>query len=118
MRFNVKEIKELASQHQCEKEGNLFFRERQEGFFRKQEGLSSKNNLPPSQDQTLIYFKTDLYLNIRIYHRELRQGQFFVMFIIITYTETYNHYQHHYYYVIGSAIRHIRRLFVLSQIFA
>lgn len=38
MRFNVKEIKELASQHQCEKEGNLFFRERQEGFFRKQEG--------------------------------------------------------------------------------
>ena len=41
MRFNVKEIKELASQHQCEKEGNLFFRERQEGFFRKQEGLST-----------------------------------------------------------------------------
>lgn len=40
MRFNVKEIKELASQHHCEKEGNLFFRERQEGFFRKQEGLS------------------------------------------------------------------------------
>lgn len=39
MRFNVKEIKELACQHQCEKEGNLFFRERQEGFFRKQEGL-------------------------------------------------------------------------------
>lgn len=38
MRFNVKEIKELALQHQCEKEGNLFFRERQEGFFRKQEG--------------------------------------------------------------------------------
>lgn len=38
MRFNVKEIKELATQHQCEKEGNLFFRERQEGFFRKQEG--------------------------------------------------------------------------------
>lgn len=44
MRFNVKEIKELASQHQCEKEGNLFFRERQEGFFRKQEGLSEKKN--------------------------------------------------------------------------
>jgi hypothetical protein len=38
MRFNVKEIKELASQHKCEKEGNLFFRERQDGFFRKTEG--------------------------------------------------------------------------------
>ena len=38
MRFNVKEIKQLAAQHKCEKEGNLFFRERQEGFFRKAEG--------------------------------------------------------------------------------
>ena len=45
MRFNVKEIKELASQHQCEKEGNLFFRERQEGFFRKQEGKKLMKNL-------------------------------------------------------------------------
>lgn len=38
MRFNEKEIKTLAAQHKCEKEGNLFFRERQEGFFRKAEG--------------------------------------------------------------------------------
>lgn len=38
MRFNEKEIKTLAAQHKCEKEGNLFFRERQEGFFRKVEG--------------------------------------------------------------------------------
>lgn len=38
MRFNEKELKTLAAQHKCEKEGNLFFRERQEGFFRKAEG--------------------------------------------------------------------------------
>lgn len=38
MRFNEKEIKTLACQHKCEKEGNLFFRERQDGFFRKGEG--------------------------------------------------------------------------------
>lgn len=38
MRFNEKEIKALAAQHKCELETNLFFRERQEGFFRKAEG--------------------------------------------------------------------------------
>lgn len=38
MRFNEKEIKTLAAQHKCEKEGCLYFRERQEGFFRKAEG--------------------------------------------------------------------------------
>ena len=38
MRFNEKEIKTLAGQHKCEKEGNLYFRERQDGFFRKAEG--------------------------------------------------------------------------------
>lgn len=42
MRFNEKEIKTLAAQHKCEKEGNLFFRERQEGFFRKAEGDIAK----------------------------------------------------------------------------
>lgn len=42
MRFNEKEIKTLAAQHKCEKEGNLFFRERQEGFFRKAEGDDCK----------------------------------------------------------------------------
>lgn len=35
MRFNVKEVKELATQHKCEKEGNLFFAEKQQGYFRK-----------------------------------------------------------------------------------
>lgn len=43
MRFNEKEIKTLAAQHKCEKEGNLFFRERQEGFFRKAEGDDCKS---------------------------------------------------------------------------
>lgn len=38
MRFNEKELATLASQHTCEKEGLLYFRERQEGFFRKNEG--------------------------------------------------------------------------------
>lgn len=38
MRFNEKELATLAAQHTCEKEGLLFFRERQEGFFRKNEG--------------------------------------------------------------------------------
>lgn len=38
MRFNEKELRTLAVQHTCEKEGNLYFRERQEGFFRKAEG--------------------------------------------------------------------------------
>lgn len=41
MRFNEKEIKTLAAQHKCEKEGNLFFRG-QEGFFRKAEGDDCK----------------------------------------------------------------------------
>lgn len=44
MRFNEKEIKTLAAQHKCEKEGNLYFRERQEGFFRKEGDL----NDPPT----------------------------------------------------------------------
>jgi hypothetical protein len=38
MRFNEKELATLAAQHTCEKEGLLYFRERQEGFFRKNEG--------------------------------------------------------------------------------
>lgn len=35
MRFNEKELKLLASQQKCKKEGHLFFRECQESFFRK-----------------------------------------------------------------------------------
>lgn len=46
MRFNEKEIKTLAAQHKCEKEGNLYFRERQEGFFRKAEGDFSDPSTP------------------------------------------------------------------------
>jgi hypothetical protein len=37
MRFNEKELKHLATQYQCDKEGNLYFRECQEGFFRRTE---------------------------------------------------------------------------------
>lgn len=49
MRFNEKEIKTLAAQHKCEKEGPLYFRERQEGFFRKAEGelKFQLSKLPP-----------------------------------------------------------------------
>ena len=43
MRFNEKELATLAAQHTCEKEGFLFFRERQEGFFRKNEGENYLN---------------------------------------------------------------------------
>lgn len=46
MRFNEKEIKTLAAQHKCEKEGNLYFRERQEGFFRKAEGDLNERPTP------------------------------------------------------------------------
>lgn len=58
MRFNEKEIKTLAAQHKCEKEGCLYFRERQEGFFRKAEGeiflytSSIRYFIPPSNSLT------------------------------------------------------------------
>ncbi|XP_070506535.1 inositol polyphosphate-4-phosphatase type I A isoform X2 [Chironomus tepperi] len=57
MRFNVKEIKELASQHKCEKEGNLFFRERQDGFFRKTE--VSNQRWCKLRGNLLFYFKSN-----------------------------------------------------------
>lgn len=62
MRFNEKELKTLAAQHKCEKEGGLFFRERQEGFFRKLEGSQnfhfSKNFLPLPPSNSPIKQKT------------------------------------------------------------
>ncbi|KAG5684624.1 hypothetical protein PVAND_013846 [Polypedilum vanderplanki] len=57
MRFNVKEVRELATQHKCEKEGNLFFRERQEGFFRKAEVSSQR--WCKLRGNLLFYFKTN-----------------------------------------------------------
>lgn len=56
MRFNEKELRTLAAQHKCEKEGNLFFRERQEGFFKKAEGenfLLTAINCVPLSEKTI-----------------------------------------------------------------
>jgi hypothetical protein len=67
MRFNVKEIKELAAQHKCEKEGNLFFREKQESFFRRTEGMKIRADDLNLQETIifspfLIFFLTFYYV--------------------------------------------------------
>jgi len=57
MRFNEREIKTLAAQHKCEKEDCLYFRERQEGFFRKGEVSSQK--WCKLRGNLLFYFKSN-----------------------------------------------------------
>ncbi|CRL02356.1 CLUMA_CG015116, isoform B [Clunio marinus] len=57
MRFNEKELRALAVQHKCEKEGNLYFRERQEGFFRKAEVSNQK--WCKLRGNLLFYFKSN-----------------------------------------------------------
>lgn len=60
MRFNEKELKTLASQHKCEKEGCLYFAEKQEGFFRKTEGThkcSVKSLFIEKERKKLVIFQ-------------------------------------------------------------
>lgn len=65
MRFNEKELTTLAMQHTCEKEGSLFFRERQENFFRKNDGKNINILKTKTNTETLMLIHVNVTRNLK-----------------------------------------------------